>query len=127
MHIINYINNKVQNYFVDTFYDDKFSKNYIIISTNADIRALDYNDNKIVKHYTPFNEQPIKVTSIKNAEGNTHKFVNYEGPIYIILKKCGNITKLFAGMKENTIKIWNFHSTQLLSEISIPKLTIKSL
>ena len=121
-------NNKLRNYFIDTFYDDKFLKNYIIISTNADIRAIDYNDNKIVKHYTLVNEQPIKVTSIKDVQGNTHKFVNYsEGPIYIILKKCGNITKLFAGMEENTIKIWNFHSTQLLSEISIPKLIIKSI
>jgi hypothetical protein len=78
-------NNKVQNYFVDTFYDDKFSKNYIIISTNADIRALDYNDNKIVKHYTPVNEQPVKVTSIKNVELNrklhfddNHVFTNIE-------------------------------------------------
>ena len=130
-------NNKLRNYFVDTFYDDEFLKNYIIISTNADVRALDYDDNKIVKHYTPVNEQPIKVTTIKNVEANrrfhfdenhTIRLVDYsKGPLYIIVKKCGKITKLFAGMKENTIKIWNFHSTQLLSEISISKLTIKSI
>ena len=30
-------------------------------------------------------------------------------------------------MKENTIKIWNFHSTQLLCEINIPKSTIKAI
>jgi hypothetical protein len=130
-------NNKLQNYFVDTFYDDKFSKNYIIISTNADIRALDYNDNKIVKHYTPVNEQPVKVTSIKNVELNrklhfddNHVFTNIEyskGPLYIMVKKCGNITKLFAVMKENTVKIWNFHTTKLLDEINISKTIIKSI
>ncbi len=130
-------NNKIRNYFVDTFYDDKFSKNYIIISTNADIRAIDYNDTKIMKHYTPVNEQPIKVTTYKNIEINrklhfddNHVFrdVKYsEGPLYILVKKCGNITKLFAGMKENTVKIWNFHSAQLLSEINISKSTIKSI
>ena len=130
-------NNKVQNYFVDTFYDDKFSKNYIIISTNADIRALDYNDNKIVKHYTPVNEQPVKVTSIKNVELNrklhfddNHVFTNIEyskGPLYIMVKKCGNITKLFAVMKENTVKIWNFHTTKLLDEINISKTIIKCI
>ena len=130
-------NNKLKNYFVDTFYDDKFSKNYIIISTNADIRALDYNDNKIVKHYTPVNEQPVKVTSIKNVELNrklhfddNHVFTNIEyskGPLYIMVKKCGNITKLFAVMKENTVKIWNFHTTKLLDEINISKTIIKSI
>ena len=129
-------NDKLQNYFV-TFYDDKFSKNYIIISTNADIRALDYNDNKIVKHYTPVNEQPVKVTSIKNVELNrklhfddNHVFTNIEyskGPLYIMVKKCGNITKLFAVMKENTVKIWNFHTTKLLDEINISKTIIKSI
>ena len=61
-------------------------------------------------------------------DNHTIKLVDYsKGPLYIIIKKCGNITKLFAGMKENTIKIWNFHSTQLLSEINISKLTIKSI
>ena len=130
-------NNKLRNYFVGTFYDDEFLKNYIIISTNAEVRALDYDDIKIVKHYTPVNDQPIKVTTIKNVETNrrlhfdenhTFRFVDYsKGPLYIIVKKSGNITKLFAGMKENTIKIWNFHSTQLLSEISISKVTIKSI
>jgi len=130
-------NKKVQNYFVDTFYDDKFSKNYLIISTNADIRAIDYNDTKNMKHYTPVNEEPIKVTTIKNIEINRKlhlddnhviRDVRYaEGPHYILVKKCGNITKLFAGMKENTVKIWNFHSAQLLSEINISKSTIKGL
>ena len=130
-------NNKIRNYFVDTFYDNKFSKNYIIISTNADIRAIDYNNNKIIKHYTPVNEEPIKVTYYKNIEINrafhfddNHviRDVRYsEGPLYILVKKCGNITKLFAGMKENTVKIWNFHSTQLLNEINISKSRIKGI
>ena len=130
-------NNKVKNYFVDTFYDDKFSKNYIIISTNADIRAIDYNDTKIMKHYTPVNEEPIKVTSFKNIKmsrklhlDDNHVFrdIKYsEGPLYILVKKCGNNTKLFSGMKENTVKIWNFHSTQLLSEIKISKSAIKGV
>ena len=130
-------NNKLRNYFIDTFYDDKFSKNYIIISTNADIRALDYNDNKIIKHYTPVNEQPIKVTSIKNIEINRKlhfddnhiiRDVSYsQGPLYVIVKKCGKITKLIASTKENIVKIWNFHSTELLSEINISKATIKSI
>ena len=53
--------NKLKNYFVDSFYDDKFSKNYIIISTNDDIRTLDYNSNKIVQHYLPVNVKPAKV------------------------------------------------------------------
>ena len=30
-------------------------------------------------------------------------------------------------MKENTVKIWNFHSAQLLSEINISKSAIKGL
>ena len=94
--------NKLKNYFVDSFYDDKLSKNYIIISTNDDIRALEYNSNKIVQHYLPVKVKPSKV-------GYS------EGPFYVIIKKCGNITKLIAGMKEYIVKIWNFHSVQLLN------------
>ena len=30
-------------------------------------------------------------------------------------------------MKENTVKIWNFHSAQLLSEINISKSAIKGI
>ena len=129
--------NKLQNYFLGSFYDSKFSKNYIIISTNADIRAFDYNENKVVKKFVPVNEQPIKETKIHDIEANRRlhfpdnhiiRLVKYsEGPRYIIIKKCGNITKLLAGMKENSIKIWDFHSTQLLGEIAISKSTLKSI
>ena len=45
----------------------------------------------------------------------------------MIIKKCGNITKLIAGMKEYIVKIWNFYSAQLLNEINISKLIIKSI
>ena len=128
---------EVKNFFVDTFYDEDFLKKYIIISTNADVRAIDYDNNKIIKHYTPVNEEPKKVISIKNKEMNkklgldenhTIKTVKYaKGPLCVLVKKFGNITKLIAGMEKKGIKIWNFHSTELIGDIIIPRLTINCI
>ena len=55
-----------------------------------------------MKHFTPVNEESIKVTTYKNIEMNRKlhlddnhviRNVKYsEGPFYILVKKCGNIT-----------------------------------
>ena len=123
---------KSKSNYVDTFYDTNFSKSYIIIATNDDIRAIDYEENKIFKKYISI-EGKSKVINIKlnekqkqalNIIGNytIKQEIPLKGPIErVIIKEYSNITKLFAAENDGFVRIWNFHDGNLLSEINISK------
>ena len=124
---------KSKSYYVDTFYDNKFSKSYIIIATNDDIRAIDYEKNKIFKKYISI-EGKSKVINIKLTDKqkqilhiNDDNFrIKQEIPLKgpperIIIKEYSNITKLFAAENDGFVRIWNFHDGNLLSKINISK------
>ena len=115
---------KYKLYYVDTFYDSNFSKSYIIIATNDDIRAIDYEKNKIFQKYISI-EGKSKVVNIKlnnNDNFRIKKEIPLKGPTErIIIKEYSNITKLFAAENDGFVRIWNFHNGNLLSEINISK------
>ena len=123
---------KSKSNYVDTFYDTNFSKSYIIIATNDDIRAIDYEENKIFKKYISI-EGKSKVINIKlnekqkqalhiNGNYTIKQEIPLKGPIErVIIKKYSNITKLFAAENDGFVRIWNFHDGNLLSEINISK------
>ena len=94
--------------FIDVYYDKKYHKNYILISNECLIQSFDYNENKIYKTY---------------RENN----VNFCGGHFVIKEK-NEITELIESCYDGYIKIWNFHSGDLLTKIkfSLPEMTNKS-
>ena len=116
---------------VETFYDTKTFKNYIIIATNDDIRAIDYQQNKIFKKYISVEGKSKVINEIlpdsirqRLPDNITHikKEIPLKGPTHrIIVNNYNNITKIFAAENDGFVRIWNFHTGNLLSSISISK------
>ena len=116
---------------VETFYDANNLKSYIIIATNEDIRAIDYQQNKIFKKYISVEgkskEKIIKFTDADKQKlhinaNHIKKEIPLKGPTHrIIINKYNNITKIFAAENDGFVRIWNFHSGNLLSSINISK------
>ena len=116
---------------VDTFYDANTFKSYIIIATNEDIREIDYHQNKIFKKYISI-EGKSKVKKIKFTDEDKQKLqinatyyekvIPLKGPTQRInVKNYNNLTKIFAAQNDGFVRIWNFHSGNLLSSINIIK------
>ena len=90
------------NYFIDSYYDNKLLNYYIITGSKGYIKSYDYNNNKI---YYKYND---------NKEFN-NKFPHQS--ITIIDKE--EIIKLIDSSEDGNIRIWNFHSGLLLNKIKI--------
>jgi WD40 repeat protein len=89
-------------YYIDSFYDDKLSKNFIIISSLGMIISYDYNKNEIYHKYIDDNNNKIyKKFIIRNNEEN--------------------MTELISSSYDGNIRIWNFHSSDLISLIKVHK------
>ena len=85
--------------FINTYYDNKLSKNYIFTGTNNYSKSYDFNENKIYHKYY-------------NDEG-------FEKINSIIINKRNEIVELIESTNEGYIRIWNFHSGLLLKKIKI--------
>ena len=85
-------------YFV-CVYCDKLNKNYIISGNLNHIDSFDYNSNKIYKKY------------YDNLSSN--------GAHNSIIISEENITKLIESCTDGNIRIWNFHSAELLLKITV--------
>ena len=85
--------------FIDVYYDKKYHKIYILISNECFIKAFDYNENKTYKYFK-------------------ENMVNFCGGYFIIKEKDG-IAELIESCYDGYIKIWNFHSGDLLSKIKV--------
>jgi hypothetical protein len=93
------INNSNENtFFIDSFYDSKTSKNYIISSHENYVKSYNYNDNKLYKKYYE----------------NKNDFHNHLTAFIISNKE---IIKLIESCNDGNIRIWNFHSGLLLKKI----------
>ena len=93
------INNSNENtFFIDSFYDSKTSKNYIISSHENYVKSYNYNDNKLYKKYYE----------------NKNDFHNHLTAFIINNKE---IIKLIESCNDGNIRIWNFHSGLLLKKI----------
>ena len=84
--------------FIDTFYDNKLSINFILTGNIGFVKSYNYNENKIYHKY--------------NDGGNAfHRNINiYEDNSKIsLLEICC----------DGNIRIWNFHSGELLNKIKV--------
>ena len=93
---INNSNDKI--YFIDTYYDNKLSINYILTGNDDCIKSYNFNKNDIYKKY-----------SAKDNSGHFSIIINdIEDEIKIIESSC-----------DGNIRIWDFHSGELLNKIKV--------
>ena len=83
-------------FFIDTYFDDKLSKNFIVTGNYNYIKAYDYDKGEIYKKY------------FENNNG-IHPSV--------IIKKSEEKIKLIESCEDGIIRIWGFHSGKLLRKI----------
>ena len=84
---------------IDTYYDNKSTKIYILTANNCNVKSYDYKRNKIYQTYRDWN----------------NKFCHRT----IIIYENDNIIKLVESCQDGYIRIWNFHSGQLLNKIYV--------
>jgi len=89
-------------YFSNSYYDDNKDESFIILGTEKNIKSYIYCSNNI-KVYHEFSDG----TEIRHN--------------YVMIKKEKEITKLFDGSNDGYIRIWNFHTGELLNKILICK------
>ena len=89
-------------YFSDSYYEDDKDEWYIILGTVKNIISFKYFSENI-KIYHEFSDG-IEVSHV-----------------YVKIKKEKEITKLFDGSNDGYIRIWNFHTGELLNKILICK------
>ena len=82
-------------FYIDSFYDTKLSKNYILAGNVDYVKSYDYSNNKLYNKYGDNNQKDHRCIVIYNNEQDT---------------------KLFES-NFNVLKIWNFHSGILLNKI----------
>ena len=91
-------NSNKDTFLVDTYYDNKFSKIYIIAGINYSIISFDYNENQIYHKY----------------EDNSKK-----GHKSFKIHKNQKEIKIIESSEDGYIRIWNFHSAQLLNRFFV--------
>lgn len=97
--------------FIDTYFDEKYSKNYIITGNCGFVGSYDYNNNKLYQKYTHYNKSNIY-----------NQIYTYESLIISTLSDNNNeknILKLIASCSDGFIKIWDFHSGETLEIIKV--------
>ena len=94
------INNSKDNiYFIDTYYDNKLSKNFIITGCEHYVKSYDYDKNEIYHKYPNENKSAYHGVIINNYKNE--------------------IIKLIGPSTDGYIRIWNFHSSELIKKIPI--------
>jgi len=91
-------------YFIDAFYDEKFSTNYIITGNDGYVKSFDYNKNKLYHTYTDY-------------------YIFHEHYNIIIYDKS-NVVKMIDFCRNGIIRIWDFHSRLLLNRFIYDKTEI---
>jgi len=89
---------KQSTYFMDTYYDSKSFKIYILSGNNGYITSYDYKKNEIYQKYTDNNN------------------FSYTG---LVINKKEEILILIGSCSDGNLLIWNFHSGELLNKIKI--------
>ena len=94
---ISNINNSNEEYnFIDSYYDKKSNKYYIITGNNGHVRSYDFKENKIYHEY------------------NDNSMTSH---CSVIINDNEEIIKLIESCWDWNIRIWNFHSGKLLKKI----------
>ena len=85
--------------FIDTYYDNKSSKIYILTANSKNVKSYDYEKNKIYHIYKD-----------EICSGCHRSIIIYE---------YDNIIKLIESSQDGIIRIWNYHSGILLQKIYV--------
>jgi len=85
-------------YFIDTYYDQKSSINYIVSGNNYSVYSYDFINNKLYNKY----------------DDNANK-----GHRNIIIKEYRNVVNLIESCEDGNIRIWNFNTAILLNKIKV--------
>ena len=85
---------------IESYYDNKLSKNYIITCNKGFIKSYDFNENKKYRRYNDNDE-------------------DFKRDEQIIIYNNKEMTKLIVSNSDGKIMIWNFHSGSLLSTIKV--------
>ena len=86
--------------FIDSYYDNKLSKTFIITGNDGYSKSYDYNEDKTYFEYH-----------------DNHKNKDYHKSI--IIDENETIIKLIESCCDGFIRIWNFHSANLLDKINV--------
>ena len=90
---------KDETVFIDSYYDNKLSKNFIFTCNKGHIKSFDFQKNKLYHKY---------------YEKNNNK---YHFSAVVFSKEI--ITKLIASCADGIIRIWNFHSGEILNKMKV--------
>ena len=105
--VIKQINDSNDNtYFIDCYYDNKSSKNYIITGNACFSTSYDYDKNIIYHVYNDNNDK----------DNSLH--------ISVIINDKGDKTNLIESCQDGKIRIWDFHSGVLLYKIIVSDLSL---
>jgi len=104
--VLNYNGDKIKEindsndgtFFIDSYYDVKFSKNYILSSHLDYVKSYDYNNNKVYHKYCDNNNKGHSCISINNNKENTF---------------------LIDSSADGFLRIWDFHLGLLLNKIEV--------
>ena len=83
--------------FIDIYYDNKLNKNFIITGNNNNVKSYDFKENKV---YQIYNDNDIKHHSI-------------------VINGKDDLIKLIESSENGNIRIWDFHSGELLNKIKV--------
>ena len=93
--------------YIYCFYDDKLSKNFIIRGKNGNLNSYDYKEDKRYKDYYD-----------EDAGLMNNRYIHFV--INVKETEIGkNLVELIASHHDSNIRIWNFHSGQLMKKIKI--------
>ena len=92
--------------FIDSYYDIKLKKNYILTSNIGFSKSYDYEENRLYHKYLSDDKR---------------------GKFSLIIFNDRNITKLIESGCDGNIRIWNFHTGMLLKKIRISNSRIFSI
>ena len=116
--LIKQIDNYKSIEYIDTFYDNKLSKNYLLFKSDKYIYSYDYNKNqKYQDYFYEYNilEKRSGYTFVINDYGEVTKLI---GASYNMLISSNNISD---------IKIWEFHSGKFLQKIDLGKALVSCI
>ena len=100
-------NSNEDTYFIDTYYDNKLNKYFILTGNISYVKSYDYTENKLYFKY--------------HDNGNNH------GHDSIIVDNSKDTIKLIESSGDGFIRIWKFHNGMLLNKISIGKNELRGL
>lgn len=91
-------NSREGTFFIDDYYDEHISKNFIVTGNRKCIKSYNYEENKL---YHIYND---------NANFNHYS---------IIFNNSEQVIKMIESSDDDIIRIWNFHSGELLNRIKL--------